>query len=431
MKFNPVKGIVFGVVLSILVLSGCNMPQQVSPTNDLEGIVASTRTALAVSAFLTSTSLPVELPPTTTMAAVQLTPMPSPSPAPIQLTQVAPPTSMATELSAQPGVLPSCSYVAKFEGETIPDGTSFNGSQEFLKTWSLRNTGSCTWSPDTTLVFVRGEQMDGVSPKPIEKTVAPNSTIQVAVALRAPANTGQYQGYWMLRSPEGVEFGLGANADVAFWVKIQVGPGSGSATVIAPFGGPQDLGAPSRQIDFEGKTSPWYLGSDDNIDYDLKGGKLVITASKLTGDRWRVANFNPLDDFFFQANFRTGANCSGKDGYGVLVRAPEKASGVINSGYVFSFSCDGKYRVYRMDSGNFEGIQNWTAHPALIAGKDQSNMMGIYANGDKLQLFANGIMIFQFNDAAYNNGLLGLMIRAESINSFQVSIEEAALWNIP
>jgi hypothetical protein len=417
--------------LFCLILTGCNMPQAATPTSELAGVVASTRTAIAVSQFLTATNLPAELPATSTLASVQLTPTAIASEAPIQLTQIGPPTSEAAQPSTQPTVQVNCRYAAKFEGETIPDGSAFMSDQEFLKTWILRNVGTCTWRPETSLIFVRGEQMSGASSSSLGKSITPNSTIQVSVPLRAPAAAGQYQGYWKLRSPEGVEFGLGANADVAFWVKIQVVAESGSATINVPFGGPQNLGAPIRLIDFEGKTSPWYLGTDENIDYDLKGSKLLITSSSLTGDRWRVANPGFLEDFFLQVSFKTGNACSGKDGYGVLVRAPDKSSGNINSGYVFSFSCDGKYRVYRIDNGNFNGIQNWTTSPALIAGTNQSNHMGILADGNEFQLYANGILVFQFSDSTYSDGLYGLMIRSEATNNFQVAVEEIVIWNIP
>jgi hypothetical protein len=228
-----------------------------------------------------------------------------------------------------------------------------------------------------------------------------------------------------------VEFGLGANADVAFWVKIQVIQSSGSATTSAPFGGPQDLGSPDRTISFEDGKSPWYLGTDSGIDYDIKNGRLIVTASKPVGDLWRVANLGYLDDFFVQANFKTGPACGGKDGYGLLVRAPDRANGIINSGYVFSFSCDGKYRVYRMDSGAYFGIKNWTTSPAILTGSNQSNMMGIYLVGDEIQLFANGILIYQFSDNTYSEGLLGMMIRSEATANFSFAVEEVKIWNIP
>ncbi len=181
---------------------------------------------------------------------------------------------------------------------------------------------------------------------------------------------------------------------------------------------------------FNDKSSPWYLGTDDGIDFDIDGGQLVITASKPTGDRWRVAQPGFLDNFYLQSKFATGPTCSGKDGYGLLVRAPNQPDGVIDSGYVFSFSCDGKYRVYRIDAGSYEGLQNWTTAPAVKPGSNQSNVMGIYANGDTLQLYANGILIYAFEDVTYSGGLFGLMIRSEFTEDFKVFVDEVAVWDL-
>jgi hypothetical protein len=46
--------------------------------------------------------------------------------------------------------------------------------------------------------------------------------VDLAVNLRAPSQSGTYRSNWVLRSPEGVLFGLGPEADRPFWVEIRV-----------------------------------------------------------------------------------------------------------------------------------------------------------------------------------------------------------------
>ena len=234
----------------------------------------------------------------------------------------------------------------------------------------------------------------------------------------------------MLRSPSGRQFGLGSKADVAFWVKIQVVPGTANNNSGGSITGPQNLGAPSWSESFDSKRNPWYLGPDSDISFDIDNGSLVMTAFQPIGDQWRVAASSYLDNFYLQANFRTGTACAGRDGYGLLVRAPDKPSGNINSGYVFSFSCEGKYRIYRMDNGNFSSIVNWTASPAIKGGPNQANSMGVYAKDSKLQLYANGVLVSEFVDAAYSGGLFGLVIRSDVTNDFQALVDEVAYWSI-
>jgi hypothetical protein len=52
--------------------------------------------------------------------------------------------------------------------------------------------------------------------------VHPGETVDFSVNLIAPGAEGGYKGYWLLRNSEGVLFGIGVNANVAFWVEIEV-----------------------------------------------------------------------------------------------------------------------------------------------------------------------------------------------------------------
>src|SRR3990170_378646 len=54
-----------------------------------------------------------------------------------------------------------CDWAKFIADVTVPDGTSFNGSTPFTKTWRLKNIGSCTWTTAYALVFSSGEQMAG------------------------------------------------------------------------------------------------------------------------------------------------------------------------------------------------------------------------------------------------------------------------------
>jgi len=418
------------ILLAAILLSACNLPGQPAESN-LDIIVEQTKTAMAVSLFLTATAQPAatDIPPTMEAPTAEATT------APPAETQPSPTASVAAQIVTPPATsLPGCVNLAKLETETVPDLSIFGPNQEFIKTWTLRNVGTCVWNPDYSLIFVRGERMSGTSPVPIGQTVPPGNTLQIFLPQTTPANPGVFQGEWMLRSTDGIEFGLGSDANTAFWIKIQVALGANptaNPTVSPPsVSRPQDLGDPSWTVGFGSDRSPFFLGTDSGLNYNLADGKLVITALKPTGDQWRVAQASFLDNFYLQTIFMPGNVCNGKDGYGMIVRAPSKPDGNINSGYVFSFSCDGKYRVYRMDNGNFDNIQNWTTHSAIRSGANQTNVMGISAVGREFQFYANNTLLFSFIDGTYAGGLYGLAIRAESAANFSVSVDEIAGWVI-
>ncbi len=115
---------------------------------------------------------------------------------------------------------------------TVPDNTAIPAGQQFVKTWRLRNTGTCTWDTSYSLIFVKGNNLGGPASVPISTTVAPGASINASVNLTAPAAAGTYKGNWQLRNGSGTAFGI-PTSDGTFWVQIVVGP---AARVTFPAG---------------------------------------------------------------------------------------------------------------------------------------------------------------------------------------------------
>jgi hypothetical protein len=140
-------------------------------------------------------------------------------------------TPTATGATPTPSVTPSCSNLGELVADvTIPDNTLLTAGQTFVKTWRLRNTGTCTWYSEYSLVFFTGQQMQGPNAVPLPGPVAPGTTVDLSVTLVAPATNGTFKGEWRLRSDAGVTFGLGPQADKSFWVQIRVGTPGATAT---------------------------------------------------------------------------------------------------------------------------------------------------------------------------------------------------------
>lgn len=393
------------LAMILIAALACNLPQRV-PTPDLAQIVAQTQTALA-------------LPPVAT------TPPPSPSPTPLPSIET-PTLTPSPSPSLTPTPLP-CINRAKFISETIPDNTPLQPGQTFVKTWVLQNNGDCTWTPDYTLVFSHGIAMGGETSQPIGQTVPPNGFVTLNLTLTAPDTPGTYQGFWKLRDPAGREFGLGGDASVAFWAKIVVLGGTPTLSALPV----ATLGAPTRLITFEGGKAPFALGNDDKIGFAVKEGRLVLTAFQKAGDLWRVAELGLFTNFAIEVRFTTGPTCAGRDDYGLLLRAPRQPDSIIDSGMVFGFSCEGKFRIYRMDNGVYNGLVNWSAHPALRAGPNQENVIVVIAQGDRYLLYINDTLVYDLRDATYEKGLFGLMIGSAGTPNFRVAVSQIALWNLP
>jgi hypothetical protein len=120
----------------------------------------------------------------------------------------------------------ACTNAALFVSDvTIPDNSQIAPNSDFLKTWRLKNNGTCTWDGRYHLVHTSGSTLGAtVRQVALPAIVAPGETVDISVQMKAPNTPGTYQSNWLLESPQGARFGVGRSS-VAVWVKIQV-PGS-------------------------------------------------------------------------------------------------------------------------------------------------------------------------------------------------------------
>jgi hypothetical protein len=181
-------------------LGACALPMSSTPTQFVFPTPNLTMTAL------------FHIPPTATAGVV---PMTAPAPTTVLMTATPSATLSPTALN--------CTNLAQFVSETIGDLSYIAPGTAFIKTWTLKNTGTCTWGAGYALVFDTGDQMGGPASVPLTASVPPNALYTFTVNLTAPATAGQYQGFWKLQTSQGVKFGVDANSK-AFWVYITTVP---------------------------------------------------------------------------------------------------------------------------------------------------------------------------------------------------------------
>ena len=221
----------------------------------------------------------------------------------------------------------------------------------------------------------------------------------------------------MLRNEIGDRFGLGIDGDKPFWVQITVGETSPDIK--------QTLGDPTYKDTLAG-TNNWYLLDTPNTKFTAGDNSIILTAtSPGQNDEWGISNVPPIKDFYLEFLFKTTEPCSGLDRYGMIFRAPDP-----NQGYVFGFSCDGRYKLYKWDGKSYQAIQEWKNSPHIKSGADQTNRLGVYAVGNDLKLYANGQLLSEYTDDSFSEGRFGVFIGAEETENFQVILEEAAYWKI-
>lgn len=202
------------LLLAVIGLSSCNFPRP-TPTGEAGSNAVETAAAQTVEAMATQLAegtMPAQSPSVTSAPAVVTS-----TPQGGQSSTTSPDGTQQAVATAIP-----CDS-AKFESETIPDGTSELPGATFTKTWTLKNTGSCTWNANYAIVFVSGESFGAPASKQLTTgTVAPGETVQISVDMKAPTTPGEYKGVWKLRNGSGVVFGLGPKQDATFWVDVKV-----------------------------------------------------------------------------------------------------------------------------------------------------------------------------------------------------------------
>jgi hypothetical protein len=100
-----------------------------------------------------------------------------------------------------------CTLNAAYAADvTVPDNTEMSPGETFVKTWRIRNSGTCDWVAGFMLVFVGGEQMGAPASVAVPATAA-GSTADVSVSMTAPGTPGTYRGNWRIQSDTGLAFG--------------------------------------------------------------------------------------------------------------------------------------------------------------------------------------------------------------------------------
>ncbi len=206
-------------VLLILVLLGSACQPATPSSND--SLIASSTAAMKTVEVL-GTKLAGVTVSTSTHEPVTPTPKPS-STQTIAPSKTNIPTKTPT-IFYTPTVPWNGCDAAEFLSETIVDQAKLTPGTEFVKTWTLRNVGSCTWTKDYRLVFESGEAMtNSTSVAFVKDEVTPGDSVKISVKMTAPEDQGEHVGFWKLTNTQGLRFGIGGEGK-AFYIQIFVGP---------------------------------------------------------------------------------------------------------------------------------------------------------------------------------------------------------------
>jgi hypothetical protein len=191
--------------LVAILIAGCGSAN--APTEEPTPDVAAVRTSAAntvVSQF--------------TLTAAAFTPTPRSAPtdtsapegatagAPAGATNTATGQPLAQVTNTQGTSFALCDNLEYVADVTVPDDTTMSPGQDFLKTWRVKNAGSCPWGDGYELVYADyADDMSG-QPQAITQVVQPGQEVEVSVQFTAPDAIGEYLSAWQMSNPAGVTF---------------------------------------------------------------------------------------------------------------------------------------------------------------------------------------------------------------------------------
>ncbi len=174
----------------LLAACGSTVTEPTVTPVDVNAVQTSVVQTIVADATRTAEALPSNTPEPTLAPIETFTPEPT-----------VPPTPAGTP------TLSTCDDAAFVADVSVPDGTQLTPGQEFIKTWKVRNTGSCTWTTGYVLVWSYGDnRMNGQSTA-LPNDVPPGTEVDISINLQAPTTPGTYNGYWILRNNNGFTFG--------------------------------------------------------------------------------------------------------------------------------------------------------------------------------------------------------------------------------
>ncbi len=182
------------------------------------------------------------------------------------------------------------------------------------------------------------------------------------------------------------------------------------------------LGDPAWSETFEDGEN-WSEYSTSHSQIKILDGQLLFTVfSPASGPAWSVSWPN-LSNFYLEVQTKTPAVCGGKDRFGLVFRSPDPSQG-----YRFEISCDGQYSAVVFDQDSSEMIVAWTSSTHLLAGPNQINRIGIWAQGKVLSFHINGAAVAGLEHNDYRSGTFGLTVTSEQTENLTIAFDNLSFW---
>ena len=185
------------ILLGAILIPGC-APASTAPTPNVSLIQTAAAQTVIVNFTLTA-------------SASTATPLPPPTNTSVPLNTPADTTATITPtlpggITATPVLCDALSFDPATVDVNVPDNTQMTAGQQFVKTWRVKNNGSCTWGAGYGLVYAGYSDTMSGKAQPLSGVVGPGQEVEVSVQFIAPNKAGQYVSAWQMANANGKPF---------------------------------------------------------------------------------------------------------------------------------------------------------------------------------------------------------------------------------
>ena len=214
------------LLLALLFLSACG--PTTTPTSAAEYIATQVEATLQAQATQDMAETLIARMTQQAIPTATFMPLPTATPLATPTTLSTPTQQPTTAIYVPPAVTSTptrtalCLHATLISDGDIPDGTEMSPNEAFTKTWTFKNTGTCTWTTEFDIFFVSGDQMSAPSVLDFPQTVQPGQSVTISIPMVAPPEPGTYTGYWIFADQGARRFGIGQEGTGNFSVSIVV-----------------------------------------------------------------------------------------------------------------------------------------------------------------------------------------------------------------
>lgn len=176
----------------------------------------------------------------------------------------------------------------------------------------------------------------------------------------------------------------------------------------------------------------WFKDStsltNDYATFKAITGKISAKSHKSGGPIWYDYYEKRPKNLFIEVKINT-ITCTGDDSFGLAFRAKDIYEG---PSYYYSISCNGNYGLFIYgESGGFKNLIANKTSTEINSGSDSTNILGVWAEDERLRLYVNGKFLEEIDDKSLlNDGYVGFFLTSTSGAGLLIELDEIAYWQL-